>query len=237
MRNLKTWKLLSMIFLLALFDIVLTDWLGQSGTYYTYQKKTIEDQGYRDLFYSDVLREKEDMLSEECKAALRNVENEVVYYPIPKSSADPSLTTSCTDTWMSERKYGGRRGHEGSDIMADIKERGRYPVVSMTDGVVTNLGWLEKGGYRIGITTDSGTYYYYAHLDSYSNIKKGDHVKAGELLGYMGDSGYGKEGTVGKFPVHLHVGIYFYKEGREVSVNPYYVLRALEEHQLEYEYS
>ena len=40
-------------------------------------------------------------------------------------------------------------------------------------------------------------------------MKQGKTVKAGELLGYMGDSGYGKEGTVGKFPVHLHFGIYF----------------------------
>ena len=107
----------------------------------------------------------------------------------------------------------------------------------MTDGVITNLGWLDKGGYRVGITTDSGTYYYYAHLDSYSNIEKGDYVRAGELLGYMGDSGYGKEGTVGEFPVHLHMGIYFYQDGKEVSVNPYYVLRDLEDHRLKYEYS
>ncbi len=63
----------------------------------------------------------------------------------------------------------------------------------MTDGVITNLGWLEQGGYRIGITGNSGTYYYYAHLDSYTEIQKGDKVKAGELLGYMGDSGYGPE--------------------------------------------
>lgn len=37
---------------------------------------------------------------------------------------------------------------------------------------------------------------------------EGDQVRAGDLLGYMGDSGYGPEGTTGQFPVHLHVGIY-----------------------------
>ena len=56
------------------------------------------------------------------------------------------------------------------------------------------MGWLEKGGYRIGITSNSGTYYYYAHLESYSNLKEGDVVEAGELLGYMGDSGYVRKG-------------------------------------------
>lgn len=237
MRSAKTGRLILAILLLTLFSVLCTDWLRQSGTYYAYQKKTIEDQEYRENFYSEELKEKEDILSEECRSRLKNVENEVVYYPIPESTLDNSLTTSCVDTWMSERKYGGKRGHEGCDIMADKQERGRYPIVSMTDGVITNLGWLDKGGYRVGITTDSGTYYYYAHLDSYSNIEKGDYVRAGELLGYMGDSGYGKEGTVGEFPVHLHMGIYFYQDGKEVSVNPYYVLRDLEDHRLKYEYS
>ena len=237
MRSAKTGRLILAILLLTLFSVLCTDWLRQSGTYYAYQKKTIEDQEYRENFYSEELKEKEDILSEECRGRLKNVENEVVYYPIPESTLDNSLTTSCVDTWMSERKYGGKRGHEGCDIMADKQERGRYPIVSMTDGVITNLGWLDKGGYRVGITTDSGTYYYYAHLDSYSNIEKGDYVRAGELLGYMGDSGYGKEGTVGEFPVNLHMGIYFYQDGKEVSVNPYYVLRDLEDHRLKYEYS
>ena len=121
--------------------------------------------------------------------------------------------------------------------MAEKNKRGLYPVVSITDGVISNLGWLDKGGYRIGITTGDGTYYYYAHLDSYANIKEGSPVKAGELLGYMGDSGYGKEGTTGKFDVHLHMGIYFYKDGEEISVNPYYLLKYLENNKLKYAYS
>ena len=95
----------------------------------------------------------------------------------------------------------------------------------MTDGTVTNLGWLEKGGYRIGITSESGTYYYYAHLDSYAGISEGEQVIAGELLGYMGDSGYGPEGTTGQFVVHLHLGIYLTEDGALFSVNPAPILR------------
>ena len=121
--------------------------------------------------------------------------------------------------------------------MALRNERGIYPVLSISDGTVTNLGWLEKGGYRIGITSNSGTYYYYAHLESYSNLKEGDAVEAGELLGYMGDSGYGPEGTVGQFDVHLHFGIYLYRDGSEISFNPYYLLKYLEKHKLKYAYS
>ena len=104
------------------------------------------------------------------------------------------------------RSYGGKRLHEGTDLMPPKNQRDTFAVVSVCDGVVEKIGWLELGGYRIGIRSKTGTYFYYAHLSSYAEgMKQGKTVKAGELLGYMGDSGYGKEGTVGKFPVHLHL--------------------------------
>ena len=61
------------------------------------------------------------------------------------------------------------------------------------------------------------------------SIPTGDMVKAGDILGYLGNTGYGKEGTKGKFDVHLHFGIYVDIEGKEVSVNPYYILKWLEQ--------
>ena len=64
----------------------------------------------------------------------------------------------------------------------------------MSSGTVEKVGWLELGGWRIGIRSPSGAYLYYAHLYSYSrDWKEGDTVEAGELLGFMGDSGYGRE--------------------------------------------
>ena len=100
------------------------------------------------------------------------------YHPIPESIVDKSLKISYIDGWMVERNYKGKRGHEGTDVMANVDKRGIYPVLSMTDGVITNLGWLEKGGYRVGITSNSGIYYYYAHLDSYANITEGQNFWA-----------------------------------------------------------
>ena len=155
----------------------------------------------------------------------RAIWNDVKYFPIPQSLDDTEDKISYVDSWMFERNYGGKRGHEGTDIMAEKNTPGYYPVVSMTDGVVTEKGWLEKGGWRIGITAPTGAYFYYAHLDSYAELEKGDPVKAGDLLGYMGDSGYGEEGTTGEFPVHLHLGIYLKEGTEEISVNPYPVLR------------
>ena len=135
------------------------------------------------------------------------------------------------DTWGSQRSYGGERTHEGCDLMAVTNERGKYKICSMTDGVVKNIGWLEQGGWRIGIESDSGVYYYYAHLDSYEKaFEKGERVAAGQILGRMGDSGYGKEpGTRGNFPVHLHVGIYVKDQsGKERAINPFWYLKQLE---------
>ena len=153
---------------------------------------------------------------------------DVEYFPIPEYVNDTSLAITYVNSWMAERTYGGKRGHEGTDIMAVENKRGLYPIVSMSDGVVTKKGWLEKGGYRIGVTSPSGVYFYYAHLDSYANLSVGDKVCAGDILGYMGDSGYGPEGTTGKFDVHLHLGIYIYPNGEETSVNPYWILRYIE---------
>ena len=156
--------------------------------------------------------------------------DDVKYFPVPESTTDKKMTVSFTNSWMTERTYGGKRGHEGTDIMATQNIAGIYPIISMTDGIVRSKGWLEKGGYRIGVEAPTGAYFYYAHLDSYASIEIGDEVKAGDLLGFMGDTGYGAEGTTGKFPVHLHVGIYIYPDGQEMSVNPYWVLRYLEKH-------
>lgn len=162
--------------------------------------------------------------------------NDLEYFPVPISTTEKKYTVSYSNSWFAERTYGGKRGHEGTDIMADVNVRGIYPVLSMTDGVVTKKGWLEKGGYRIGVTTSEGAYFYYAHLASYADIEVGDEIKAGDILGFMGDSGYGEEGTTGKFPVHLHVGIYIYPNGEEISVNPYWALRFLEKYKISFAY-
>ncbi len=174
----------------------------------------------------------------EYQQAVENVWEELVYFPVPASTSNPSAKVSFVNTWLDERTYGGTRWHEGTDLMASIDKAGYYPVVSMTDGVVERVGWLQKGGWRIGVRSDGGNYYYYAHLHSYAKEwKGGETVKAGELLGFMGDSGYGEEGTVGQFPVHLHLGIYLpLGADRELALNPYWMLRMLEGEKLEYSY-
>ena len=158
--------------------------------------------------------------------------NDVIYFPVPESTKHENYQVTYVDSWMFERDFDGIRGHEGCDIMASEDKPGLYPIVSMTDGTVVSKGWLTKGGYRLGILAPSGAYFYYAHLDSYAKIEEGDTIRAGDVIGFMGDSGYGPEGTTGMFPTHLHLGIYLYPEDVETSYNPYWILRMIEEKKL-----
>ena len=205
---------------------------------------------------------------EKLAEAYGRVFGDLEYFPVPASLNPDTPDVTYQDGWMDGREYvsgdsAGKpdesvqtengvqegdteagagqeasRSHEGCDVMAGGQPRGFYPVVSMSDGVVEKMGWLELGGWRLGIRTPKGAYLYYAHLYRYAEeLKEGDQVRAGQLLGFMGDSGYGPEGTVGQFPVHLHVGIYIGTEHyEEMSVNPYWLLRFLEKRRVVYNY-
>lgn len=147
------------------------------------------------------------------------ITDEIQSFPV---EADPERCVF-EDSFLEARKYGGDRKHYGTDLMDTYNARGSLPIRSMTSGVVSKLGWNELGGWRVGITSPSGIYYYYAHLDSYAKyLKEGDFVRPGQLLGYMGDSGYGEEGTIGQFAVHLHLGIQAYPDAEDDGwVNPF----------------
>ena len=94
---------------------------------------------------------------------------------------------------------------EAGRTKAAISLAGFYPVISMTDGKIEKIGWLPLGGYRIGIRSPHGGYFYYAHLASYEKyFQTGEAVEAGQILGFMGDTGYGEEGMSGKFPVQVY---------------------------------
>lgn len=171
------------------------------------------------------------------QSSYETILSDIVYFPVMKSSRNNETglcgaDISYADAWLAERNYQNTsHSHEGTDIMALNNRRGYYPIVSMTDGVVENIGWLEKGGYRIGIRSPHGGYFYYAHLYRYADgLAEGSQIQAGQLLGFMGDSGYSKvEGTVGNFDVHLHFGIYLKTEHyEELSVNPYWILKLVE---------
>ncbi|GGI17081.1 M23 family metallopeptidase [Oxalicibacterium faecigallinarum] len=126
--------------------------------------------------------------------------------PIP---VDGVTEKQLRDTWNASRS--GGRVHEGIDIFA---KRGT-PVRSTTEGIVTSVGTNNLGGKVVWVLGPAGQRHYYAHLDDYADIKTGDRVVPGTMLGMVGNTGNAR-GT----PPHLHYGIY--KNG---AFNPYPLLK------------
>lgn len=142
-----------------------------------------------------------------------SIDLETHVFPIPVQH-----NYSYRSTWGANRGWGGRRSHEGTDLFASYGT----PVVSTSYGVIEIMGWNNFGGWRIGIRDNRNSYHYYAHLAYYNkDVKVGDIVEPGMLIGFVGSSGYGKEGTSGKFPPHLHYGIYKFDGRTEWAFDPY----------------
>jgi peptidoglycan LD-endopeptidase LytH len=102
-----------------------------------------------------------------------------------------------SDSWHDPRE--GHRLHKGIDIFA---HKGTE-VVAVADGIVSYIGEQRLGGRCIWLTTESGTAFYYAHLDRWApGLYEGMEVQAGDLLGYVGNTG-----NAAHTPSHLHFGI------------------------------
>lgn len=126
------------------------------------------------------------------------------YHPIAKT-----FPYSDYDDFGSSRSYGFKRVHLGHDMMGQVGT----PIIAVESGYVAELGWNQYGGWRIGINSfDGKRYYYYAHLRKdrpyAEGLKKGDIVQAGDVIGYMGRTGYSVEENVNNIDVyHLHFGL------------------------------
>ncbi|MCG3419639.1 peptidoglycan DD-metalloendopeptidase family protein [Oceanobacillus sp. GSFE11] len=132
---------------------------------------------------------------------------------------------SYRSTWGDRRGFGGLRIHEGTDIFAGYGT----PVKSTTYGVIELMGWNLYGGWRIGIRDIYNIYHYYGHMSGYQDdIQVGQVVKPGDVLGSVGSTGYGPPGTSGKFPPHLHYGMYKDNGYSEWSFDPYPFLKKWE---------
>lgn len=116
------------------------------------------------------------------------------------------------------------------------------PIIAVESGVVEALGWNRYGGWRIGIRSfDGKRYYYYAHLrQNYpyaEGLAEGSVVTAGDVIGYMGHTGYSTKENVNNIEVtHLHWGLQLIfdesqKEGsNEIWIDLYPLTRFLAKH-------
>ena len=138
-----------------------------------------------------------------------------------------------SDSWGNRRS--GGRGHQGTDI---IGPRGTE-VYAAADGVITTLGKHYMSGYFIRIDHGDGWTTTYMHLNNdtlgtddgeggswtafYATLVEGDEVTAGQIIGYVGDSG-NAEGTI----PHTHFEVKH--EGQKL--NPYNYLTEVLEREL-----
>ena len=114
------------------------------------------------------------------------------------------------------------------------------PIVATEGGTVECIGWNQYGGWRLGIRSfDGKRSYYYAHLRKDSpyaeGIEAGSLVKAGQVIGYMGMTGYSTKSNVNGMSVpHLHFGLQLIfdesqKEGvNQIWLDMYNIVRLLE---------
>jgi murein DD-endopeptidase MepM/ murein hydrolase activator NlpD len=102
--------------------------------------------------------------------------------------------------------FGALRGdvsggwHHGDDIFAELGA----PLLAVAHGTVFSVGWNRVGGWRLWLRDDEGNEFYYAHLSAYSPLAvNGAIVQAGDVLGFVGDTG-DAQGT----PYHLHFEVH-----------------------------
>lgn len=113
------------------------------------------------------------------------------------------------DDFGASRSYGYKRNHLGHDMLGQIGT----PIVCVESGYIEALGWNQYGGWRIGIRSfDKKRYYYYAHLRQgfpyQPELKEGSVVLAGDVIGYMGHTGYSTTEDVNNIDqTHLHFGM------------------------------
>jgi murein DD-endopeptidase MepM/ murein hydrolase activator NlpD len=128
-----------------------------------------------------------------------------LYHVHPKLVAGPYVfpvygPSSYIDTFGAARSDVSGDYHHGDDIFGQLGQ----PLVAVTNGIVFSVGYQKVGGNRLWILDSQGNQYYYAHLSAFSTAAvNGAHVKAGEVVGFMGNTG-DAEGT----PYHLHFEVH-----------------------------
>jgi len=129
-----------------------------------------------------------------------------------------------SDTWGAPRS--GGRHHEGTDIMSP---KGTW-VLAVADGTVERLDWNRMSGWNITIRHADGWTSHYMHLDNDTpgtddgnggpetafaeGLEVGNPVEAGDVIGFVGDSGNAEGGGS-----HTHFELHI--DGAKVNPYPY----------------
>jgi murein DD-endopeptidase MepM/ murein hydrolase activator NlpD len=130
------------------------------------------------------------------------------------------------DDFGNSREYGYKRVHLGNDLLGQVGT----PIIAVESGTIEALGWNQYGGWRIGIRSfDKKRYYYYAHLRKNfpykKTLKEGDNVYAGDVIGYLGRTGYSTTENTNNLDIpHLHFGMQLiFDESQKESVSEIWI--------------
>ena len=121
--------------------------------------------------------------------------------------------------------YGANRPdvsyHHGDDIFGELGQ----PLLAVADGTVFSVGWNRLGGNRLWLRDHEGNLFYYAHMAAFSiAARNGARVSAGEVIGFMGNTGDAEGATT-----HLHFEVHpvsLLYLGYDGAVNPTTYLEA-----------
>lgn len=108
-------------------------------------------------------------------------------------------TSRAISSFFGDPRDGGRRDHHGVDIFAPR----HTPVLAPSNASVTRVGEGKIGGRHVWLyDSKRSMYLYFAHLET-REVERGEQVKAGQLIGTVGNTGNARY-----TPPHLHFGIY-----------------------------
>jgi len=91
------------------------------------------------------------------------------------------------------------RMHDGIDFV----NRVGTPIKTVADGRVIYKGWMRGYGNVVKIKHRDGYITLYGHMKGFANIKRGQYIRQGQVIGYMGNTGL----STGP---HLHFGVMHY---------------------------
>ena len=188
--------------------------------------KDLKNYSYYYEAYNSVLKEFIGEYEIQVSDANGNISFEKKYGIKAFSPIAKNYSFSHYNDFGSSRSYGYKRRHLGNDLMGSIGT----PIIAVESGIVEALGWNQYGGWRIGIRSfDKKRYYYYAHLRKghpyASDMYEGKIVKAGDVIGYLGMTGYSSKENVNNINVpHLHFGLeLIFDESQKDGVNQIWI--------------
>ncbi len=228
-QNLLTIKNLSQKYNLSFYELITLYSLENNF----FKQKYISDNPIeleKDLIlnYKQIKKKYRPNLIKKYQNLYKNLIQEIKFFPVPKNiSADNYIFYN---NW--EKNYKNKIPN-GCDIFDRENISGRIPIISITDGIISQINWNDQKGYNLSIKSPNNNIYLYCHLEKFADgLEKNLKIKSGTLLGYMGNTQ--KKDT--QKSVHLHLSIKTNLKNKFLSqdfyINPYLFLRLIQDQNL-----